>query len=283
MADELVTLSDKQEAKKKKAIEEKRAAKEERRKKYVPLSALIVANIIFLSLDIRALDAVYILTSSYLLSVLTVLISGGLAMYWFDVLYPHSRRHNNETQKTISVICTVLAIGLSGVLAFADYVVGTGDNFSVGWSNTLWAAIIILTITQGVCIAWWWSIDNHIAAEARIEESHAEQSDLADDMAILRTKLTGLRGILTELQSLNTDFSPAAVKNIAEIMGIPLPTDSTPSKGGGQNNQPRPQQPMQVYNLDDSASNLTKNTVKNESGAEKGNNTQAGGNDAKKA
>ena len=32
-----------------------------------------------------------------------------------------------------------------------------------------------------------------------------------------------------------------------------------------------------------SVSNLTKNTVKNESGAEKGNNTQAGGNDAKKA
>jgi hypothetical protein len=234
MSDELVTLSDKQEAKRKKAVEEKRARAEERRKKYVPMSALIVANIIFLSLDIRALEAVYILTSSYLLASLTVLISGGLAMYWFDVLYPHSRRHNNETQKGISLICTILAIGLSGVLAFADYVVGTGENFSNGWSNILWAAIIILTITQGVCIAWWWSIDNHIAAEAKIEEAHAEAADQADDMAILRTKLTGLRGILTELQSLNDDFSPAAVENIAKIMGIPLPGNSTPNKGGGQ-------------------------------------------------
>jgi hypothetical protein len=268
MSDELVTLSDKQEAKRKKAVEEKRARVEERRKKYVPMSALIVANIIFLSLDIRALEAVYILTSSYLLASLTVLISGGLAMYWFDVLYPHSRRHNNETQKGISLICTILAIGLSGVLAFADYGVGTGENFSNGWSNILWAAIIILTITQGVCIAWWWSIDNHIAAEAKIEEAHAEAADQADDMAILRTKLNGLRGILTELQSLNTDFSPAAVQNIAQIMGIPLPTNSTPNKGGGQ-----PQR--QFANGDQtpvSLSNSANSELQNERSGEKGNN-----------
>ena len=199
---------------------------EERRKKIVPLSALIVANIIFFSLDLRAFQAIFVLTNSYMLSALTVLVSGGLAMYWFDVLYPHSKRHNNQTQLAISLVFTVLAIGLSGILAFADYMVGTGDTFSYAWSTVLWACIIILTIAQGVAIAWWWSIDNHIAAEAKIQEAHAEASDQNDDMSILRTKLTGLRGVLTELETLNKDFSPAAVSTVAKMMGITLPADS---------------------------------------------------------
>lgn len=225
MADNLVTLADERARKEKERLEQKAREKEDRRKKLVPLSALVVANIIFLSLDIRAFQAIFVLTQSTLLAVLTVMISGGLAMYWFDVLYPHSQKHKNETQRNISIVCTVLAIGLSGVLAFADYVVGVGDTYSHGWSNVLWASIVILTIVQGVCIAWWWAIDNHIAAEAKIQEAHAEASDQADEMSILRTKLQGLRGILTELDSLNTDFSPTAVETVARIMGIALPTD----------------------------------------------------------
>lgn len=227
MADNLVTLADERARKEKERLEQKAREREDKRKKLVPLSALIVANIIFFSLDIRAFQAFYTLTKSYLLSSLTVMISGGLAMYWFDVLYPHSQKHKNEIQRNISIVCTVLAIGLSGVLAFADYVVGTGNSYSYGWSNALWASIVILTIIQGVCIAWWWAIDNHIAAEAKIQEAHAEASDQADEMAILRTKLQGLRGILTELDSLNTDFSPTAVETVARHMGIPLPTDKT--------------------------------------------------------
>jgi len=153
-------------------------------------------------------------------------------MYWFDVLYPHSKRHNNDVQKWISIVCTILAIGLSGVLAFADYVVGTGASFSPIWSTVLWASIVLLTITQGVAIAWWWSIDSHIAAEAKIQEAHAEASDQADEMAIMRTKLTGLRGVLTDLTALQKDFSPESVEIVARTLGIALPTS---------NSLPRPQ------------------------------------------
>ena len=223
MSDELVTLAEKREQKAKLDRERRNSAREESRKKWVPLSALIVANIIFISLDVRAFQAIFYLTNSYLLATMTIAVSGGLALYWFDVLYPHSKRHNNEVQKNITLIFTVLAIGLSGALAFADYLVGTGSNFSQFWATVLWGAIVTLTIAQGVAIAWWWSIDNHIAAEARIQEAHAEASDQADEMAILRTKLSGLRGILVELDSLKKDFSPESVQSVAKIMGISLP------------------------------------------------------------
>jgi len=248
MTDNLVTLADERDRKAKEKAEKKMKEKEAFRKWFVPMSALVVANIIFFSLDLRAFQAMYILTSSYLLSTLTVLISGGLAMYWFDVLYPHSKRHNNDVQQNISMIFTVLAISLSGVLAFADYVVGTGESFSGGWSTALWASIIVLTIAQGVAIAWWWSIDNHIAAEAKIQEAHAEAADTEDEMSILRTKLNGLRGVLTELDKLNKDFTPAAVSNVANILGIALPSDMQIKPQQGQ--RPPQNMPMTAHAAD---------------------------------
>jgi hypothetical protein len=265
MADNMVTLAQQKEAAEKRIAEKKRADREALNKWLIPASALIVANIIFLSLDVRAFQAIYILTNSYLLATLTVLISGGLAMYWFDVLYPHAKKHNNQTQTSVSMACTILAIGLSGVLAFADYVVGTGAGFDSGWSNTLWAVIVVLTIVQGGAIAWWWAIDNHIAAEAKIQASHAEAADQNDEMQILRTKLQGLRGVLAELTALNTDYGAQAVKTVAGIMGIPLPIDDI--KQNQQNNQ---QNNNRVFAEEvNQPSKLTKNTGENERGAEK--------------
>lgn len=224
MSDNIVSLAEQKELKRKEAEAQKRLKKEENRKKYIPASALIIANIIFLSMDVRGFQAIYLLTRSYMLAALTVLVSGGLAMYWFDVLYPHSKRHSNDTQKHIALVFTVLAIALSAVLAFADYIVGTGGNFSKGGSTALWVLVILLTVSQGVAVAWWWAIDNHIEAEAKIETAHAEAADQADDMAILHTKLQGLRDVLTDLRQLEQDFSPAAVKTVAGILGIALPT-----------------------------------------------------------
>lgn len=225
MSDKMVTLAEKEVAEKKNREEKKRQKKEERMLKLVPQSALIIANIIFLSLDVRAYQAVYIITSSKLLAALTVLISGGLAMYWFDVLYPHSKKHNNEDQTTLAVISTVLAIALSGVLAFADYIVGTGDNFSRGWQNALWFSVVALTIFQGVSIARWWMIDNHIASEAKRQKTFAEAVDKEDEVNALRSKLKTLRTFLHELNELNRDYTPAAVKKVAELLGIPLPDE----------------------------------------------------------
>jgi len=223
MTDQMTSLAEKAAQEKRNKENEKRKQAEEWRKRWIPFSALVVANIIFFSLDIRAFQAIYLITGSTLLAVLTVMISGGLAMYWFDVLYPHSKRHENETQTNLSLLSTILAIVLSAVLAFADYVVGTGTTFSRGWSIALWAAVIILTIWQGVSIAWWWSIDNHITAEARIQKMHAEETDKDEEIESLRMKLKSLRAFLDEYKKLNKDYSPSSVRAVAEMLGISLP------------------------------------------------------------
>lgn len=241
MSNQMVTLAEKEEQERQNKKTRAEAEREERNKWLVPFTALLVANIIFFSLDIRAFQAIYLLTNSYLLAFLTVLISGGLAMYWFDVLYPHSKRHNNDTQKTISMVSTVLAIALSGVLAFADYVVGTGNLFSPMWSLILWGSVIVLTVYQGIAIAWWWSIDNHIAAQAKIQKMHAENTDKQDDIESMRTKLKSLRGFLDEYNKLNVDYTPEAVRSVASLLGISLPDE----EGKGQN---RPQQQLRPMN-----------------------------------
>lgn len=233
MSDKIVSLAEQRELTEKEKKQKELMAKEERNKKIIPLSALIIVNIIFLSLDVRAFQAVYILTSNYLLAFFTVLISGGLALYWFDALLPHSRKHKNKTQIVLSSISTPLAVGLSAILAFADYVVGTGDTFSKTWSNVLWGTVIVLTVYQGCAVGYWYLVDNHIKAEAKISESHAELSDQEDDMFVLRNKLANMKAFLNEYEKMEKDFSPQAVKAVAKMVGIVLPSDNDPNSKGG--------------------------------------------------
>lgn len=233
------SMADKQIEAKEKEAAAKKLKHEERMAWLVPATALFVANIVFLSLDVRAFQAMYILTGSYLLAALTVLVSGGLAVYWFDVLYPHARKHNNETQVNLSIVSTALAIGLSGVLAAADYIVGAGTAFDKGWFNILTAVIVILSIYQGIAVGWWWVVDNHIAAEAKIQKAHAENADQNDEIRILTSKLGNMAAFLEKVKELESQHGKEDVAAWAKYFGITLPD------GGKQNQQPRPPQQTQ--------------------------------------
>lgn len=210
--------------------------KEERNKKNVPLFALILINLIFLSLDARAVHAVYLLTNSYLLTVPIVTTAGGLVLAWLDIFYPHSRKHKNKRQMTISLWGMGLAIAMSGVLAFSDYVVGTGNSFSTLWSNLLWGGVILTTIAQGLFITRWWFLDKHIEAEAKIQEAHAEKSDSKDLMDILNTKLESMEGYLVTLETYRTKFGKDNVDAVAKLLDIPLPDEhKNPNSQAGRN------------------------------------------------
>lgn len=78
MSDKIVSLAEQRDLTEKEKKQKELMAKEERNKKIIPLSALIIVNIIFLSLDVRAFQAVYILTSNYLLAFFTVLMLAGV-------------------------------------------------------------------------------------------------------------------------------------------------------------------------------------------------------------
>ena len=193
--------------------------KEQDRKKRIPLSALIFANIVFLSLDARGLDAVHKITSSWFLAVVTVLISGIAALYWWDFLYPHARRHKNKEQEGIAIAGTVLGVGVSGVLAFVDYIVVSGEQNS-SW---LWAVVVLLTVIQGVMLGRFWQIDGMIEAEAKREESLASRIDLQDTAADFKAEIESMESLLVKLEDIKKKFpGKGKAETAARAMGYPV-------------------------------------------------------------
>lgn len=224
------SLAEQQEENERKAKEKEALEREERRKKNVPIFALVLINVIFLSLDARGTHAVYLLTNSWLLTVPIIFIAGGSVLSWLDVFYPHSRKHKNKKQENISLWGMGLSVSLSAVLAFADYIVGVGDTFSTMWSNLLWGSVILGTVAQGLLITRWWFLDKHIEAEAKIQEAHAEKADAKDQMNILETKLGSMEGYLDKLQELRIKYGEENANAVAKLLGIPLPDEKSPNQ-----------------------------------------------------
>lgn len=208
---------------KQKAEQAEAAAELERkaqtRKKIVPNSALIFANIVFLSLDARGFDAVYKITGYAFLAVVTVLVSGIAALYWWDFAYPHARRHKNKGQEKIALWGTVMGVVVSGVLAFLDYVVVAGEQ-NINW---IWALIVTLTIVQGVMLGFYWKIDGSIEAEARREESTAARLDLQDTAADFNAEIDSMEKMLIKLEEIKRKFPrPGQAEIAARAMGYPV-------------------------------------------------------------
>lgn len=208
---------------KQKAEQAKAAAnkerKEQERKRRIPISALIFANVVFLSLDARGLHAVKTVTDSWFLAIVTVLISGIAALYWWDFLYPHARRHKNKGQENIALVGTGVGVGVSGVLAFVDYIVIT-DAQNANW---LWALVVILTIAQGVMLARFWQIDISIEAEAKREESLASRIDLQDTAADFNAEIESMETLLKKLEEIKNKFPGKGKAEIAaRAMGYPV-------------------------------------------------------------
>ena len=204
-----------EEAKKKSEHE----AREMARKKRVPLSALIFANIVFLSLDARAIDAVHKITGSWFLSAATVLVSGAAALYWWDILYPHARRHKNKEQENIALAGTAIGIFISGVLAFVDYII-ISDKTN---SQYLWALVVIMTVVQGVMLARFWQIDATSAAEAKREESLSTRLDLQDTANDFKDEIENMESVLEKLEEIKRKFPGKGKAEIAaRAMGYPV-------------------------------------------------------------
>ncbi len=194
-------------------------AKEIARKKRIPLSALIFANVVFLSLDARAMHAVKIITGSWFLAIATVLVSGAAALYWWDFLYPHARRHKNKGQENIALIGTGIGIGVSGILAFVDYIV-IGGAQNVDW---LWALVVLLTVAQGGMLARFWQIDGSIEAEAKREESLASRVDLQDTADDFKAEIASMESLLVQLEEIKKKFpGRGKAEAAARAMGYPI-------------------------------------------------------------
>jgi hypothetical protein len=186
----------------------------------VPAIALLVANIIFISMDVRAFDVTRRLTNgSILLACTTVLVSGVLALLWWDILYPHSRRHSNQVQIKLSIAGSILGIVLSAILAFLDYIVGN-VQLSVSF---LWGVVICITAVQGVLFALWWLVDNSIEAEAKRQKTHSNRMDLHETVEDFGIEIKSLKSISAQLEELRKDFpGKGQAAKAALALGYPV-------------------------------------------------------------
>jgi hypothetical protein len=190
-----------------------------RAKQSVPVIALVVANLIFLSLDIRAFDVTRKMTGSVLLACVTVIVSGVLALLWWDILYPHSRRHSNQTQVKLAMVGTIFGVLLSAVLAFLDYIIG---NVKVS-EALLWGVVVSVTALQGCLLAWWWLIDNSIEAEARRQRSVSSRADLGETVDDFAAEIKSLENLSAQLESLRQRFpGKGQAAKAARALGYPV-------------------------------------------------------------
>ncbi len=184
----------------------------------VPLIALVVANIIFVSLDIRAIEAVYIATQSPLLAISTIAVSGAMAILWWDVFLPHARRYNNNTQRDIAVAGILLGFLLSGVLAFLDYIV---RSVTIS-TNFLWATTVALTIGQGGMMLWYHQADDSIIASAKRQKSLAARVEQLAEINDWEAELKNLENIGERLEELARKFPGKQAAKAARAMGYPI-------------------------------------------------------------
>ena len=197
----------------------KRQKREEWKRRSVPIFALVVANLIFLSLDVRAFDVVARMTSSILLASATVIISGILALFWWDVLYPHSRKYSNKQQTVISAIGTVGGILLSLVLAFLDYMVGA---ISIN-ESFLWGFVITLTGAQAVLLAWWWMIDDSRQSEAKRQKNLASRVELQEHTDDFKAEIESMTALSEQLEEIKNKFpGRGQAAKAARSMGYPI-------------------------------------------------------------
>jgi len=198
---------------------QKHEKKEQTKRKIVPTLALIAANIIFISLDVRAFDVVAKMTGSILLASVTVIVSGVLALFWWDFLYPHSRKYSNKSQCNIAAVGTVGGILLSLVLAFLDYLV---DVISIN-AALLWGIVIILTGAQAIMLAWWWMIDEGSKSEAKRQKSIASRLELQETTNDFQAEIESMAKLSQRLEEIRKQFpGPGQAAKTAKAMGYPI-------------------------------------------------------------
>ena len=141
----------------------------------VPKIALVVANLLVLSLDYRVIEAIYKITNNSALALFALFTSGAMFILWFDVLYHYLLA--NDIQKNISLAFSGLSLISAAFFAFLDY--GLSAGFGVEQvlpveASMLFAGMVILTVANGAGLFAWYVYDDQVQRKSTAEKSKAE-------------------------------------------------------------------------------------------------------------
>ena len=209
-------------ARRRQKAQKKQVQEEQKRKSkihWIPNVALIVANLLVLSLDYRVVEAVYKITGSPMLALFALFTSGLMFILWFDILYRYLLA--NEIQYYISLAFSGLALVSAGLFAFLDY--GLSAGFGVEQilpveASLLFAGMVILTIMNGIGLFAWYIFDDQVQRKSIVEKNRAEQEFDAETIEDANRMLAKAGEVLQRKESMEKRFGKEAVEEMMSML-----------------------------------------------------------------
>lgn len=184
-----------------------------------PMTALIVANLLVISLDYRVIEAMYKLTQNLALSVFALFTTGAMFILWFDVLYHYLLA--NDIQKKISMAFSGLSLISAAFFAFLDYGLSAGFGIEQVLPvevNMLFAGMVILTVLNGVGLFAWYIFDDQVQRKSTAEKSKAEDDFEADKLDDVNRMLEKADALLAKKQTMESKYGSEAVSEVMALL-----------------------------------------------------------------
>lgn len=185
----------------------------------VPTVALVVANILVISLDYRVVEAIYKLTDNVVLAIFALFTSGAMFILWFDVLYRYLL--SNDVQKYISLAFSGLSLVSAGVFAFLDYGLSAGFNVEKVLpveANILFAGMVILTIANGVGLFVWYIYDDQIQRKTIVERNRADNDFDSETLEDANKMLEKAGKVLERKNTMESRYGKEAVEEMLAML-----------------------------------------------------------------
>lgn len=205
----------------------------------VPSIALVVANLLVISLDYRVVEAIYKLTDNAMLAFFALFTSGAMFILWFDVLYRYLLA--NDVQKYISLAFSGLSLVTAGVFAFLDYGLSAGFNTEKVLpveANLLFAGMVILTIANGAGLFAWYIYDDQIQRKTIVERNRADNDFDSETLEDANKMLEKAGKVLERKNVMESRYGKEAVEEmlamlagLENVLGVDLNGDGKIGSG----------------------------------------------------
>lgn len=185
----------------------------------VPIIALVVANLLVLSLDYRVVEAIYKITDNVALAVFALFTSGAMFILWFDILYHYLLA--NQVQKNIALAFSGLSLLSAAFFAFLDYGLSAGfgvESILPFEANMLFAGMVILTVANGAGLFAWYVYDDQVQRQSTAEKSKAEDDFEAEKLEDVNRMLAKAETVLSKKTAMESKYGREAVSEMMSLL-----------------------------------------------------------------
>ena len=210
-----------------------------------PLLVALFANFVVIISDVRAYDVIYNLTGS-VWKALAASFACAIPFIMWEVSWQYN--HTTEPWRKASLVMAGIAFATSLALGVADFIpTADTDGTVAAW---LLGGVVVATGLHTVMGFLYYYNDPDVARKRNKAQALAKMLDQELNAQVAGNLLESGRNLLDVISSLEGQYDPEDVAAVLRILEGKKREAPSLNKKGGKNNQPRPQQLMQVYNSD---------------------------------